>query len=179
MLTDDWRHQIETLYQQVETVRAAAAHSSHEPAVLQEALEALQTSIEELRVVEEELQQQHETRAVAQQAAAAMQQRYQTLFDFAPDGYLMTDSQGIIQEANRAAAVLFALGQEYLVGKPLALFVVPEERSAFRTQLATLDRVQRFQDRAVHLQPREGPAVNAELTVAAVHSLQDQRPGLL
>src|SRR5215813_8870091 len=114
MPTDDWRQQFETLYQQVETMRSAAAHPTHEPAILQEALEVLQTSMEELHVVAEELQQQHEVTAVAQQATAAMHQRYQALFDFAPDGYLVTDSQGIIQEANRTAAVLFAIGQGYL-----------------------------------------------------------------
>src|SRR4030095_715557 len=101
MPTDDWRHQIETLYQQVETLRAAAAHPTHEPEVLQEAIEVLQTSMEALRVVEEELHQKQETRVVAQQATVAMHQRYQALFDFAPDGYLVTDSQGIIQDANR------------------------------------------------------------------------------
>jgi PAS domain S-box-containing protein len=179
MPTENWRHQIETLYQQVETVCAAAAHPLHRPEILQEALEVLQTSMEELRVVEEELHQQYDTVATAQQAAVAMHQRYQALFDFAPDGYLVTDSQGLVQEANRTAAVLFAVSQEYLVGKPLALFVAAKERPAFRTQLAALNKVQHFQNWAVHLQPREGPAFNAELTVAAVHSLQDQRPGLL
>jgi two-component system sensor kinase FixL len=179
MLTENWRHQIETLHHQVETVCAAVAHPTHEPELLQEALAVLQTSMEELRAVEEELYQHHEAVAVAQQATAAVHQWYQALFDCAPDGYLVTDSQGIIQEANRAVAALLAVRQDFLVGKPLALFVVPEERPAFRTQRAALDKVQDLQDWAVHLQPREGPAFDAELTVATVHSLQDQRTGLL
>jgi two-component system sensor kinase FixL len=179
MSIENWHHQIKTLYQQVEAVCAAALHPTPEPAVLQEAREVLQASMEELRVAEEELHQQHEATAVARQATEVMHQRYQALFDFAPDGYLVTDGQGMIQEANRAAAVLFAVRQDYLVSKPLALFVAPQERSAFRTQLAALAKGQRFQDWAVHLQPLEGLAFDAELTVAAMHSLQDQRPGLL
>jgi PAS domain S-box-containing protein len=179
MSTDNWHHQIEILHRQVEAVCAAALHPTHAPVLLQEALEVLQTSTEELRVAEEELQQQHEATAVALQATEAMHQRYQALFDFAPDGYLVTDGQGIIQEANRAAAVLFAVRQEYLMGKPLALFVAPEERPAFRTRLAAFDQGQRFQDWAVRLQPRQGLGFDAELTVTAMHSLQDQSPGLL
>ena len=54
MPTENWRHQIEALHQQVETVCAAATHPMHEAEVVQEALEVLQTSMEELRVVEEE-----------------------------------------------------------------------------------------------------------------------------
>jgi len=94
-------------------VRAAAAHPTQGPEVLQEAIEVLWTAMEALRVAEEELSQQHETLAVAQQATAAVPQRYQELFDFASDGYLVTDSQGIIQEANRAAASLLGCPTHY------------------------------------------------------------------
>ena len=135
--------------------------------------------MEELHAVEEELHQQHETTAVAQQATEAVHQRYQALFDFAPDGYLVTDSQGIIQEANRAVAALLAVRQEYLVGKPFTLFVAPEERSVFRTQLAALDKVQRLQDWRVHLQPREGPTFNTGADRGHCAEPPDQRPGLL
>ncbi|CAA9401470.1 hypothetical protein AVDCRST_MAG94-5938, partial [uncultured Leptolyngbya sp.] len=49
----------------------------------------------------------------------AERQRYQELFEFAPDGYLVTDAQGKIQEANLAAARLLNIEQRFLVGKPL------------------------------------------------------------
>jgi PAS domain-containing protein len=68
--------------------------------------EELQASLEELQIAEEELQQQQEELAASRYLVEAERQRYQELFNFAPDGYLVTDAHGVIQEANRAAAVL-------------------------------------------------------------------------
>jgi PAS domain S-box-containing protein len=62
--------------------------------------------------------------------------RYQELFDFASDGYVMTDLQGIIQEANYAAASLLNARKEFLTGKPLGLYVAEPSRHAFYSILA-------------------------------------------
>jgi PAS domain-containing protein len=133
MTTEEWHHQIEAFEQQVETLRFAVLHPTQWPVVLRDAMEAMQTSLEELHVAGEERQQHLIAIAEAQQATAAMSQRYQALFDLAPGGYLVTDESGRIQELNQAAAALLVIRQKYAVGKPLVLFVVPEERRAFRT----------------------------------------------
>ena len=86
--------------------------------VLPELLEDLHTALEELHVAEEEQYQQNEALAAARLTAEAERQRYQELFDFAPDGYLVTDPDGIIQEANRAAAILLGVPQPHLLDKP-------------------------------------------------------------
>jgi two-component system sensor kinase FixL len=117
--------------------------------------------------------------AEAQQATAALAQRYQALFDLAPEGYLVTDAHGQMQELNQAAATLLAIRQDYAVGKPVVLFVVPEERQAFRTQLDALRAVPRRQHWTVRLQPREGPPFDAELTVAWMAQRQGQPASLL
>ena len=179
MTTDDWRHMIETFQQQVEAVHAAVTHPAQWPGILQQTLEVLQASLAELRVAAEERQQQHEAGAMAAQATEAMHQRYRELFDLAPDGYLVTDSQGLIQEANRAAAALLAVPQDQLVGKPLALFIPQEEQASFQTQLTALDRIQRCQDWEVHLQPRDGQPFSALLTVVTGQHFQSARAGLL
>src|SRR5579884_3716036 len=49
--------------------------------------------------------------------------RGQELFDFAPEGYLITDLQGIILQANYAAAAMLQTRKEFLVGKPLLFYV--------------------------------------------------------
>ncbi len=99
----------------------AADGATHAPAV-DETLEELSSSVEELRALEEELQGRSETLHVVQQGLFAEQRRYQDLFEFAPDAYLVSDHLGVVQEANRAACELFWMPQSSLLGKPLGLF---------------------------------------------------------
>nr|WP_242035759.1 MULTISPECIES: ATP-binding protein [unclassified Leptolyngbya] len=124
--------------------------------------------MEELQVSQEFLHQQNEELAAAYEALAAEQRRYQELFEFAPDGYLITDTEGKIQEANRAASTLLNVPQKYLVGKPLAIYVPEKERQDFRSQLAQMPQVERLQEWTVCLQPRHKHPFHAALTVTTV-----------
>jgi PAS domain-containing protein len=74
-----------------------AAEPGQAAEVLPEILEDWQTALEELHVAEEEQYQQNEALAAARLTAEVERQRYQELFDFAPDGYLVTDPDGTIQ----------------------------------------------------------------------------------
>jgi PAS domain S-box-containing protein len=76
----------------------------------------------------------------SQQPAAALTSylRYQELFDFAPDGYVVTDADGIILEANYAAAALLQTRREFLVNKPLAMYVAHGARAAFYMRLVKM-----------------------------------------
>ena len=165
MMTEEWHHQIDAFQQQVETLRSALLHPTQWSAALKDAVEAMQTSLEELQVAGEERQQQLVAIAEAQQAIVTMSQRYQALFDLAPDVYLVTDERGVIQELNQAAAALLARRQENAVGKPLVLFVAPEKRMAFRTQLVELRAMLSRRDWTMRLEPRNGQLFDAELTV--------------
>ncbi len=56
--------------------------------------------------------------------------------------------------------------ERFLQGKPLAVFVAPEERRAFRAELMRrLAETSRVEEMQVHLQPRDGAAFPAALTV--------------
>jgi len=101
------------------------------PTAPQEALEKMAVTVEELRVVSEQLRQQN-------QALAEAGRRYQELFQYAPDAHVRTDTAGVIQEANRAAARLLHVPQAFLVGKPLFLFIVHERRGQFYAQMDAL-----------------------------------------
>jgi PAS domain S-box-containing protein len=140
--------------------------------VLPELLEDLQTALEELHVAEEEQYQQNEALAAARLAAEAERQRYQDLFDFAPDGYLVTDPDGSIQEANRAATILLGVPQPQLLGKPLTGFIAEEERQAFNAFLPQLQQLECRQDWEIRLQPWAGATFPAELTVATIRTPQ-------
>lgn len=62
--------------------------------LLSEVFKELHSALEELEVADRELRQQNQELCLAQAAVEAERQRYQDLFEFAPDGYLMTDAQG-------------------------------------------------------------------------------------
>jgi len=140
--------------------------------VLPELLEDLHTALAELHVAEAEQYQQNEALAAARLTAEAERQRYQELFDFAPDGYLVTDLDGIIQEANRTAAVLLGVPQARLLNKSLVGFIAEEERQAFRAFLSQLQQLEGKQGWGIRLQPRAGTTFPAALTVAAIRAPQ-------
>jgi PAS domain S-box-containing protein len=166
MAISDLHHQIEALQQQVDILQSAVDNPARFQSILPETVKALQTSLAKLRVADEALYRHNTALDSAHRTTEAARQRYQDLFDAAPDAYLVTDSAGIIQEANRAAAALLATPQHRLVGKPLTIFVSQEEQQAFRQQLAAFDTVPRAWD--VRLQPRAGEPFYAALTVAAM-----------
>ena len=103
--------------------------------LLVKAIEGLTAAQEELYVAAEELYQQNEELIATRQALEEERQRYQELFEFAPDAYLVTNTSGIIQEANCAAEAIFNLQAHYLQGKPLVLFVSKEDKTNFYSQL--------------------------------------------
>ncbi|MHC5737398.1 PAS domain S-box protein [Nostoc sp.] len=134
----------------------------------------LQQTLEELQVVEEELREQNEELAVARALVELERQRYQDLFEFAPDGYLVTDAAGIIQEANRAAATLLAVRQKYLVKKPLILFIARQDHQSFTTRLHDWQSIQEWE---VYLKPRGGRIFPASIRAAAMYDSEGKQVG--
>ncbi len=164
--------------QQIETVRQRATllYQQAEEVPLQQkellpvAVEELRTALEELQVAEEELRQQNEELVATRHQVEVERQRYQDLFEFAPDAYLVTDGGGIIREANVAATTILNLSYKYLLGKPLSSFVPEAERRQFRDQLLQMHQFNLVQDWELHLQPRQRAPFEAALTVAVVHN---------
>lgn len=99
-------------------------------------LSALGIALNELNITSLELQQQNEELEASRHLLEEERQRYQQLYDFAPDAYLVTNDDGVIIEANLAAAQLFRMNRSFLIGTPLIMFVSSEDRIKFRTRLA-------------------------------------------
>ena len=136
--------------------------------LLSQTLVELQVSVEELRVAEEELRQQNEELIIAHQTLEAERERYLDLFEFAPDGYFVTDIAGIVQEANRAAAVLLGMSQKMLIGKPLAIYLTREDHAAFYALLQPLARGEEIHEWQMHLQPRNREKVPVSMTATSI-----------
>ena len=132
----------------------------------------LQTAIEDLRVAEEELRVQNEELQVMREATASALERYQGLFDFAPDPYLVTDAAGILREANIAAARLLNLRQDRLCGRPFAAFIPPNRRRVFRVGLSRLLRGENplpgGDEWTIPVKPWRGEQVEVSVTASPV-----------
>ncbi|MBD2523367.1 PAS domain S-box protein [Nostoc sp. FACHB-133] len=167
--TDDFRRVNQPI--EIEQVRSQTQNYlkvwvEAQSAEIMQVNQELQLALEELQVVEEELREQNEELSVARELVELERQRYQDLFEFAPDGYLVTDVAGIIQEANRAAATMLAVRQKYLRNKPLILFIAHQDRQAFN---ARLNNSQQLQEWEISLKPRGGKAFPARIRVAAIY----------
>lgn len=158
------------LYQHTKTI---SPESETEAELLAQSLEELRTALEELHVAEEEILLQNQELAIARSQVEIERQRYCNLFEFAPDAYLVTDSLGVIREANRAAAKLLNIPQQRLIGKPLATYILAPEKQAFRTRLHQLGQNDSTQEWEIGICPRERAAIDAAITVAAIGNRSD------
>jgi PAS domain S-box-containing protein len=154
-------------------IELAAAKEELEQYVaeLSVANEELQTTLEELGAVEEELNQQN-------QQLKSERQRYQDLFNFAPDGYLVTDPFGKIIEANREIALLLAVKQQELIGTSLANYVPDRERQAFRAWFGRSPKAGQSKTWELNLQQTKQKTFPAEVTVAGIYDASSKLVGL-
>lgn len=161
---NEMRDRVLKLYEQ--------ASGSAPSLLLPMALKDLGVAAEEAEVMLETLLQQNEAIATV----VVQQQRYQTLFDLAPEAYLVTDAKGIIQEANQTAAKLLGTVQQFLVGKPLTVYIHPADQATIRAELARMQRTgsQLSADESdrswnVRIEPRSYPSFPAALSTTHLH----------
>jgi PAS domain S-box-containing protein len=138
-------------------------------------LENLRVALEELRVAEEELRQQNEELAATQIELGVERRRYEELFEFAPNAYLVTDALGIIIQANESAADLLRVPPHFLPGKALATYITNEDRPRFRSLIGAILRDGRSRTSSFKMQPREGDIAEVEMTYSAKPSASDAR----
>ncbi len=171
--------QIQGVQQRFEAIRQNAENASTPSQnLLEEAITELGITLEELQVTAEELYQQNAELLATREDLEAERQRYRMLFELAPDGYLVTDAKGVIQEANRASEILLNVPRSLLIGKPLVVFVSPADRPSFRTQLTQLEvsavqamdptskHLDKEQDWEIHIQPRQGKAFPVAVSIS-------------
>lgn len=116
--------------------RAAAAEPGKAPHLLYDALAELAVALEELHVATAELAQQNEELIEARDVLERERSRYSELFEWAPDGYVVTSPGGVVKEANRAAQRLLGTDAAALEEKPLVALVLPEDHGAYFRLLA-------------------------------------------
>lgn len=85
----------------------------------------------ELQVHQIELEMLNEELRTAQNEQERSLARYFDLYDLAPVGYLTLSEQGLIQEANLAAATMFDVPRGALVKKPLSHFIIKDDQDIY------------------------------------------------
>lgn len=140
-----------------------------------EALTQAQAYAEELAAANEELRLTNEELIIAQTTAEnereryhEERQRYYDLFDAAPEGYIVTDRSGTIQEANRAASVLLAIHKESLRGRNLLNLTPKEQQMDIRAGMNRAIQTKHQQNFESELRPLMAEPVYVSLSIVAV-----------
>ena len=167
--------QIEAVYRRALALRQLAIASPVQQNLLEQALAELHSVLEELQASEEEVWQQHQELISTRNSVEVERQRYFDLFDQAPDGYLVTDARGRIQEANLAIATKLNISQQFLIGKPLLVFIAEADYSAFYAGLDRLQQTQSIQNWELRLWPRQGVAFDAGITINSIRQRGSDR----
>ena len=162
-------YQIDAVQQRALLLHQLASESPLQPELLALALDDLSLVLEELRTAHEDLMAQNQALAGYRQQIEAERQRYQDLFNLAPDGYLVSDEKGIIQAGNVAIAALLQRPQATLVGKPMVLFLAAKHRRTLYAVLALLSRTPQViptKTWEAKLLPPAGQPIDVAITVS-------------
>lgn len=127
-------------------------------------LAAMEVAHEELQVAEEEMRvQQEQITQLLLQHDAERRWRGQ-LSALVPVGLCVTDGNGALLDANPALATHFGTGLHRLRGKPMSVFVEPEDVPRFRAALRTLSSGTNSEERlTLGIRPRDRPPARAHL----------------
>ena len=169
---------IEKSQQRLNFISGRADQLLLHPELLKAAFEELSISLEELEVQQEELYAQSEELINSRKQLELEHKRYQELFKFAPDAYLVTDIRGVIQEANQAAEELFKVPWDFMVDKPLIVFVVKQNYDNFHTQLDQLSKVEKVKDWEIVMKPKRGQPFPVNITVSNIYDFDGKSIGL-
>jgi len=104
---------------------------------------------------------------------------YRDFFDLAPDAFLVTNPQIIIQESNQAAAAMLRMSQDILKNTPLALFIAGPDRQAFRASLTEVQTGGEKRNWELQLQPGDDAPFSLVANVRAQKDQHDEPVRLL
>lgn len=93
--------------------------------------EEIKQLVHELQVHRIELEMQNEELRSTQHELESSRSRYFDLYDLAPVGYLTLGKQGLIQEANLAAATMLGVTRGELVKQPISRFIYNDDQDIY------------------------------------------------
>ncbi|MDR3556160.1 MAG: sigma 54-interacting transcriptional regulator [Syntrophobacteraceae bacterium] len=127
--------------------------------------------IHELQAHQLEVELQNEELRRAQAQLEESRARYVDLYDFAPVGYLTLDKNGLILEANLAAASQLGIERAILLKKLFFSYLRNGDEDIFRLHLAQIFKTRERQTCEVKLNPRNSAGVFARLDSIFIEDL--------
>jgi two-component system, cell cycle sensor histidine kinase and response regulator CckA len=113
------------------------------------------------------VQRADDARRASDEAGRVSEERYRSLFEYAPDGILIADRQGCYLDANRAMCEMLGYSHDELVGRHSADIVMPQEVPHIRPALAAIALTQDY-NREWEFRRRDGSSVCADVMVTAM-----------
>jgi PAS domain S-box-containing protein len=132
--------------------------------VVEQLHQELMTSLEELQVANEELELKNLELSEALDRVASERQRSADVFAFAPQAYIETDLNGSVTHINEMGCELLQVSRRFLARKPLASFVLPDDRHLFRRELTRFRGDSTPCELRLRLCRRDGSVVDVELS---------------
>ena len=154
---------IETSIQQLQKLKEVAALPASSSIEIETKNLSLEGSINILQSSLTELE-------IGQRSLGGELDRYQELFDFAPDGYFVTDANGDIVNANRAATLMFG---SQPISQNLEKFVYYSYREQFQRLLGQLQRGQNIKSFDFRMQFPTGQPFDASFTIISIRAPLD------
>lgn len=138
------------------------AHRSEQKAILSES-DTLKL-LHELEVHQIELEMQNEELRMAEHNAKIAAEKYTTLYDFAPSGYLTIDRDSKILEINLTGAKMLGKVRSRLIKNNFKLLVSLRNRTIYNDFLQKLNEGQTLQTCEVELLVKEKPSLHLFLS---------------
>ena len=127
----------------------------------------------ELQVHQIELEMQNEELRRTQHQLDASRARYFDLFDLAPVGYCTVSEQGLIVEANIAAASLLGVARSELVGQRFSRYILTTFQDTFYLYRKRLFETGKSQTCELKMTHSDGEHIWVGLTTTATQSDMD------
>ncbi|MGH9409480.1 MAG: PAS domain-containing protein [Vicinamibacterales bacterium] len=154
MSVDSLELQLAAAFQRFHSLQRRVETHPDSGGIAARAIAELGTALEEIRVAQEQIVENRVHLEKLHVELSSQCAKYWELFDEMPQPYVVTRSDSIITEVNRAGAELFNVSQRFLVGKAMSVFVC-EDRSRFLTEIAQLASESESRELAFKLRPRE------------------------
>lgn len=129
--------------------------------------------LHELQVHQVELEMQNEELRATQGKLDAARARYFDLYDLAPVGYCTVNSDGVILEANLAAATQFGVTRSELLLRPLSQYVAKTQQDQYYLFHHSLLASGATQSCELEMRQRDGTPFHAAIVASVFRDAED------